>query len=206
MSRSRRSYRLGKRESAIAERRQKIVAAARELLLEGGFYRMRMEDVAKRSGVTRATVFNQFGSKLALLQAIAAEAGQRSRSQTTFEAQKLPDAYEAFRLSLIEGYRFFAAERMMFRQIISLAAVDPEAKELVAGFEQNRRQGMKQMADRLADEGYMREGWSRGTLADLLWIATSFETFDLLHSGRGLSARVAAQRTLAMAGAGLKRG
>jgi hypothetical protein len=141
-----------------------------------------------------------------LLQAIAAEAGQRSRSETTFEAQRLPDAYEAFRRSLIEGYRFFAAERMMFRQIISLAAVDPEAKELVSGFEQNRRLGMKRMADRLADEGYLRAGWSRGTLADLLWIATSFETFDLLHSGRGLSARVAAQRTLAMTSAGLKVG
>lgn len=180
------------------------MAAARELLLEGGFYRMRMEDVAKRSGVTRATVFNQFGSKLALLQSIAAEAGQRSRSQATFEAQKLPDAYEAFGRSLIEAYRFFAAERMMFRQIISLAAVDPEAKELVAGFEQNRRQDMQKMADRFAKEGYLKAGWSRRSLADLLWIATSFETFDLLHSGRGLSARAAARTVLAIAGAGLK--
>jgi AcrR family transcriptional regulator len=179
------------------------VAAARELLLEGGFYQMRMEDVARRSGVTRATVFNQFGSKLALLQAIAAEAGQRSRSQTTFEAQKLPDAYDAFRGSLTEGYRFFAAERMMFRQIISLAAVDPEAKELVAGFEQNRRNGMKEMADRLAKEGYLKAGWSRRSLADLLWIATSFETFDLLHSGRRLSAKASAERVLAIASVGL---
>ena len=180
------------------------MAAARGLLLEGGFYQMRMEDVAKRSGVTRATVFNQFGSKLALLQAIAAEAGQRSRSQTTFEAQKLSDAYEAFRGSLTEGYRFFAAERMMFRQIISLAAVDPEAEELVAGFEQNRRNGMKEMADRLAKEGYLKAGWSRRSLADLLWIATSFETFDLLHSGRGLSAKASAELVLAIATAGLK--
>jgi hypothetical protein len=38
----------------------------------------------------------------------------------------------------------------------------------------------------------------------LLWIATSFETFDLLHSGRGLSAKAAAETVLAMAGAGLK--
>ena|SRR5579859_2056581 len=165
-----------------------------------------MEDVAKRSGVTRATVFNQFGSKLALLQAIAAEAGPRSRAQTTFEAQKLPDAYEAFRRSLIEGYRFFAAERMMFRQIISLAAVDPEAEELVAGFEQNRGQDMKRMADRLAEHGYLKAGWSRRSLARLLWIATSFQTFDLLHSGRGLSARAAATTALAIAGAGLTIG
>jgi hypothetical protein len=79
-----------------------------------------------------------------------------------------------------------------------------EAKELVAGFEQNRRNGMKEMADRLAKEGYLGEGYSRRSLADLLWIATSFETFDLLHSGQGLSAQAAAEMVLAMAGAGLK--
>lgn len=206
MSSTRRSYRLGKREPAIAERRQRIIEAAHALLLDAGFYRMRVEDVAKRAGVTRATVFNQFGSKLGLLEAVAAEAGRRSRSQATFEALELPDAYEAFRRALIEGYRFYAAERALLRNMTSLAAFDPDAKKLSEGFEQGRRRDVRRMADRLAAQGYLAHGWSRRQLADLLWVVTSFETFDLLHSGRELPARAAAQRALAMASAGMKTG
>ena len=156
--------------------------------------------------MTRATVFNQFGSKLGLLQAVTDEAGRRNQADATFDALELSDAYDALRFALIEGYRFYAAERSLLRSMTSLAAVDPDARQLSAGFEQKRRSDIRKLADRLAVQGRLADGWSRRALADLLWVVTSFETFDLLHSGRGLSARAAAERALAMASAGLRSG
>lgn len=52
------------------------------------------------------------------------------------------------------------------------------------------------------DLGLFRQAHFR---EDLLWVATSFETFDLLHDGRSLSANEAAGRALAIASVGLKQ-
>jgi AcrR family transcriptional regulator len=50
--------------------RDRILAAARELFAARGFEAVTMAEVARRAGVARATVFNHFGSKHALVEAI----------------------------------------------------------------------------------------------------------------------------------------
>src|SRR5262245_12972099 len=52
--------------------RERILAAARELFASRGFEGATMEEIAARAGVARATVFNHFGSKHALVEAITA--------------------------------------------------------------------------------------------------------------------------------------
>ena len=46
---------------------------------------------------------------------------------------------------------------------------------------------MASLAQRLADRGELRRGVSVETAANLLWILTSFDAYDLLATGRGLS-------------------
>jgi TetR/AcrR family fatty acid metabolism transcriptional regulator len=53
-----------------AERGARILEAARELFAENGADAVSMADVADAAGVSRATVFNHFGSKRALLEGI----------------------------------------------------------------------------------------------------------------------------------------
>ncbi|MGH3951824.1 MAG: TetR family transcriptional regulator [Pseudonocardiaceae bacterium] len=51
--------------------RPHVLAAAAELLPETGYTGLRMADVAAKVGVSRQTVYNEFGDKAALVQAVA---------------------------------------------------------------------------------------------------------------------------------------
>jgi AcrR family transcriptional regulator len=63
--------RKGRPRSGQAHR--KILDAARELLSEGGFSEFRLEHVAARAGVGKATIYRRWGSKEALAQELLAE-------------------------------------------------------------------------------------------------------------------------------------
>lgn len=54
------------------ERRTRLIDAARELALQGGYHAVTMHDVADRAGVARATVYRYFATKDHLLTEVAA--------------------------------------------------------------------------------------------------------------------------------------
>ena len=60
-----RAYRLGKRQPAVDQTRQRIVSAARDLVAAGT--PLSVGAVARRAGVSRITVYNRFGSRAGLL-------------------------------------------------------------------------------------------------------------------------------------------
>ncbi len=61
-----------KRSQSRDYQRERILDAARRLFASRGFEAVTMSDVAEQAGVVRATVFNHFGSKGALVEAITA--------------------------------------------------------------------------------------------------------------------------------------
>src|SRR3954462_7366120 len=54
-------------------RRAAILAAAREVFLEHGYGATTLDDIIRRSGGSRATIYQQFGSKEGLFGAIIAQ-------------------------------------------------------------------------------------------------------------------------------------
>ncbi|MGZ8679383.1 MAG: hypothetical protein ACXWZ6_00180 [Solirubrobacterales bacterium] len=71
-----------------------------------------------------------------------------------------------------------------------MAQLDPDA---VAGSAaEERTAGMAGLAMRLK-KGYLRDGVSARRAADLLFLLTSFDAFDLPYSGRGLGAEAVAE-------------
>jgi len=58
---------LGRREAGKAERRRRIIHAARDLIRETGNAGLSMRALAARAGVSLATPYNLFGSKRAIL-------------------------------------------------------------------------------------------------------------------------------------------
>jgi AcrR family transcriptional regulator len=58
---------MGRREDAKAERRDRIVVAARELIRETGDAGLSMRALARRAGVSLTTPYNLFGSKRAIV-------------------------------------------------------------------------------------------------------------------------------------------
>jgi AcrR family transcriptional regulator len=61
---------LGRREAGKAERRQRIIQAAQELIRETGNAGLSMRVLAARAGVSLATPYNLFGSKRAIVLAL----------------------------------------------------------------------------------------------------------------------------------------
>jgi AcrR family transcriptional regulator len=61
---------VGRREAGKAERRRRIIQAARELIRETGNAGLSMRALAARAGVSLATPYNLFGSKRAIVLAV----------------------------------------------------------------------------------------------------------------------------------------
>ena len=61
---------MSRREDAKAERRRRIVAAARDLIKETGDAGLSMRAIAARAGVSLTTPYNLFGSKRAIVIAL----------------------------------------------------------------------------------------------------------------------------------------
>ena len=64
---------------------------------------------------------------------------------------------------------------------------------------------MRNLAGRLEAQGFLRDDLSRDEAAQVLWVLTSFATFDQLFRERGLSAAGVTDRLRAMAGRTLLR-
>ena len=64
---------MGKRDQNRIEQRERILESARTLFATEGFDQATVADVARAAGVARATVFNYFPSKHALIDAITEE-------------------------------------------------------------------------------------------------------------------------------------
>jgi len=65
---TRRPYSAPERQRTMDAGRDRILAAALELLQRGDLAAVSLDDVARRAGITRMTVYNQFGSKAGLLE------------------------------------------------------------------------------------------------------------------------------------------
>jgi len=89
------------------ERRQQVLAAANQLIVEGGLARFSMLALAQRLGMSKETLYAWFGNKAALLtELIEGNAGemlgvlQRSRGEA-FDAKELRFRLEAFCAALL---------------------------------------------------------------------------------------------------------
>lgn len=177
-----RKYTLGVREAGVEETRRRILEAARAMIVETGFHRASMADVARRADVTRATIYNHFGSKIGLLEAVMTTALVSAGLERIIPLLALPDAREAFEASTRESTRMWAAESELFRKVIGLAAVDPEAHEVVEKRDAERKSAMAMLARRLDEQGYLRPGVSHHDAEAVLVLLTSFPTFDSLYT------------------------
>jgi hypothetical protein len=57
----------------------------------------------------------------------------------------------------------------------------------VARMDSERAVGMARLAGRLGEHGMLRDGLSAKEAEHILWMLTSFESFDSLYTGRRLS-------------------
>jgi len=176
-----RPYKLGLRKASLGKSRAKIISAARDLLTSpSGFSEFTIDAVARQANVARMTVYNQFESKLGLLEAIFDDIGMRGgicELPNAFQRENALDALAEF--IRIFG-RFWTSERRVIKRLRGLAAIDPEVEQAMNVRDGYRREGVRVMVMRLNSE-------LTGTPKDAvtaLTMLTSFETFDALAGPR----------------------
>jgi AcrR family transcriptional regulator len=151
-------------------------------------------DVARRARVARSTVYLDFGSRAGLFDAFALELWNRSGLPRLQEAVNVEDAREAARGGIRAGVEIFAADRDVFATLFAMSRLDPDAVGgAIERIEARRAEGMEWASKRLAKQRRLKPGVTAKWAAHLLWLAASFDAFDLLYTGRGLSASDTAQ-------------
>lgn len=194
----RRTYVQTARAASAQATRERILQAAEASFDRGPLAAVRIDDVAKRAGVSRSTVYQLFESRAGVLVALAERLRQRAGFDRLVEASNHPDARESFRRAQRESCRMFAAFPELARSLFTLAGLDPDAVAAVAQLERGRRPGMRGLARRLREQGQLRDGVSVDEATELLTVATSFQAFDELFHGLGLPQEVVAERLIAL--------
>ena len=109
--------------------RQRIIAAAAELFHDSGYSQTTMDDIAQKAEISRATLFNYFRTKDALLIPFGVEIFQRQiQPQLTAYLDSQPPTLDAFRFLFMNIHEHVFAVPKMDRAI-KRAFIQPKTVE-----------------------------------------------------------------------------
>jgi AcrR family transcriptional regulator len=163
-----------------------VVAAVRDLLRDGSFHEATVEQVAARAGVSRATLYQHFGSRLGLVDAICETFDANPALIAIRETVRDADLPTALDRSIAHTVGFWASEEAVLEPLYGAAAVDPAAGDHVARQRADRRGEFAHLLDRLEEAGCLRRELGATEALGVLLVLTSFETFRELRRVAGL--------------------
>lgn len=179
-----RSYNSPTRAAASDKTRERIVAAAAKLLRSKGSGGFSLESVGKAAGVTRLTVYNQFGSRRALLEAVFDDRARRGGIHRIREAMADPDPYSGLRRIIAIFCDFWSSDKGGMARLQGIGASDAEFVTAISERNERRRQVISVLLKRMAKRGDVKMAAIKD-LTDLLFILTSFSVYaELAASGR----------------------
>ncbi|MEY4785107.1 MAG: hypothetical protein RIR41_3042 [Pseudomonadota bacterium] len=160
------------------ETRELILKAAEKLFAAKGLQSVSMQDIADEAGVSRATVFNQFGSKILLLDAITARSLESYRAMlgAALADEEAPTTTLLRRLFRQMG-KGIAGNRNLYREVFV------EIRKVSMGLDdEGASPGLKRetfsLLTTIFERGQERGDVSRAASAEVLATA-----FDSLLSG-----------------------
>jgi len=179
-----RAYKLGRRKAATEETRSRIIEAARRVLAApDGVSAFTIDAVAREAGVARMTVYYQYGSKAALLEALYDDLAARGLVSSLPLVFQAPGPQAAL-FALIDAFStFWAADRVITRRLRALANLDPIIEKGIRTRDHWRRGHFTRVLDGVLPTDVPPD--VRSDLLETVLAATSFETFDQLAESRG---------------------
>lgn len=187
-----RRYKSPRRNAAAARTRRRIVAAAAAILGAaegiGGFS---LEAVAKKASVTRLTVYNQFGSRRALLEAVFDERAARGGLHRVADVMAGSDPQAGLLQVIAIFCDFWSFDPGALGLLHAAGANDPEFEASVHERNERRRRLLSVLVRRMAEDRRLRPK-TIGDLVDVLFALTSFSFFSQL-TATGRSAEAACQ-------------
>jgi AcrR family transcriptional regulator len=195
-----RRYKQRQRAEAAEQTRRRILDAVIERLRKAPADPVSIDLIAEMAGVARSTVYAIFGSRAGLFDAVAADVLEREDYERLLEAKHERDAREYMRVGFRTATEMLAADRDIVRALFSMAQLHERAVgDAVRKREESRAAGMARLAGRLGEQDLLRPGVSVADAEHTLWVLTSFDSFDLLYTGRGMSTEAVADLLFATA-------
>jgi len=173
-----RPYSSHDRQRTVDAGHDRILAAALELLQRGDLAAVSLEDVAQRAGVTRMTVYNQFGSKAGLLEELFDQLvtrGAFNEMPAIFMEKDVGAAFDA--LVKVFG-RFYTENRPVMARMRAAAGSDPDLDAAMRKRNDRRRRAIETLVQRLGKKH--RPSVPDEELVTTLDVLLSFNTFDMI--------------------------
>jgi AcrR family transcriptional regulator len=184
---SKRPYRQQLRAEAAESTRQAILDTLYQRLRDAPAQPVSVDEIARRAGVSRSTVYLAFGSRSGLFDALTDRLLRGAGYDRIAEAARHPDPRETLRGGLEGGVRMYAAHHDVLRVLYATGKLDPEgAGRAIARSERRRFESMGWLADRLHERRQLRPDISPEHAAHVIWLLASFDAYDQLAAGRGL--------------------
>jgi len=181
-----RPYRMQQRLAGVDATRARIVASARQVLLSGDPFSL--DAVARDASVARLTIYDRFGSRDALLEAVFDDLAESGGLKRLPEAFADPDPVAALERFVVIFCSFYSTHRLVLRRLNALAVLRPGTTEQT---DRNPRRllGLRVLLDRVANAGHPRAG--APDVVHLVHVLTGFAFIDELSGPDGDPAGVA---------------
>ena len=188
----RRSYDATGRQARSAETRQRIIQAARDLILANGYRSTTIAAVAAQAGVNVDTVYQLVGRKPVLLRELIEQAISGADHPVVADERSYVQAMRAEpdpakKLAMYAGAVRRIQERMapLLLAVRDASSTEPEAEEVWKEISQRRATNMRRLIGDIRDTGGLRECLSVDQAADVVWAMNSSEMYLLLTRERG---------------------
>lgn len=165
--------------------RERILAATLELL-QSGRTEVRLEDIAKAAGVSRQTVYVQFGSRAALFVETAKYLDQQAKLAERVAAYRnAPDGRSMLREFVAFWTSYIPVVYPLARVLLAAYETDDAARAAWDDRMEDFRRGCARVAARLSEEGMLAKSWTTEHAADILYGVLSIHTWAALTRERG---------------------
>jgi AcrR family transcriptional regulator len=181
------------RTAAAAEKRERVIeAAARSLREDASIASFSLDAVAKAAGVTRLTVYHQFGSRRGLLEAVFDEIARQGGLAEISDAMAISDPRAALD-RLVEIFCAFWDRDPAVGRLHEAMATDPEFAQALIGRNERRRKTVSILVGRIAETTAPPR--AQRDAVDMIFALTSFAMFAMLRRDRSVDAVCALAKT-----------
>src|SRR5215831_6348928 len=175
-----RPYRSALRAENAERTRSRILKAAAGMLARAE--RFSLDAVAKKARVTRLTVYHQFGSRRALLEAVFDDMALRGGLHRIRDAMANPDPDAALQQIVGIFCDFWRGAPAALWRIHAASASDPELADSLHARNERRRRLLSVLVDRMSG-GERKSHEAPEELVNVLFALTSISFFSELAAG-----------------------
>jgi AcrR family transcriptional regulator len=196
-----RRYTAPERQRSSAQTVERVLDAAVELVNEDAFHTATMEDLAQRAGVSRATLFARFGSKLGVLEALSTRCAGGPEMRAIRASEEVADPVEAIHALIEAASSLWETQGYILSQLKAIVVLEPDASALIEDQYLDQRTTIERLVRRAARDGRLLPDWTEGRAVAALHAITSVESFLMLRRDYGLSPAKTKETMTTLAGA-----